>query len=180
MVVFVFLIGWVSNSLYSIYFFPHLGTDARKQGINMQIPNNDLAVAEENESIQFQSKTKDKPSPAERISQDSIFVYEDEVVIKLNNSRWAIFTDSKSMDPVLDSTSKALEIVPQSEQDINVGDIVAYKSNYRNGLIVHRVFDIGNDSEGWYARLRGDNNDYTDPERVRFDQVKRVVVAVIY
>lgn len=178
MVVFVFLIGWVSNSLYTIYLYPYLEKGGKEQGISVQTPNNDLAG--ELERIQLQSKTKDRPSPAERVDQENIFVYDDEVVIKLNNSKWAVFSDSKSMDPVLDSTSKALEIVPKSEQEINVGDIIAYKSKYRNALIVHRVIEIGHDPEGWYARLRGDNNDYTDPERVRFGQIKRVIVAVIY
>jgi len=63
---------------------------------------------------------------------------------------------------------------------ISVGDIVAYESKYKDGVIAHRVVEIGSDSSGWYARIKGDNNDYVDPGKVRFEQIKRIVVAVIY
>jgi uncharacterized protein (UPF0248 family) len=49
-----------------------------------------------------------------------------------------------------------------------------------SGTIIHRVVKIGQDSEGWYAILKGDNLSQEDPEKVRFDQVQRVVVAIIY
>ena len=84
------------------------------------------------------------------------------------------------MDPVIDSTSKAIQIIPKSEREIHVGDIVSYQSKYKDGIVAHRVVEIGYDSLGWYARLKGDNNPYTDPGNVRFEQIKRVVVAVIY
>ena len=84
------------------------------------------------------------------------------------------------MDPVIDSTSNAIEIIPQKESDIHLGDIVAYESKYKAGVITNRVVDIGQDAFGWYATLKGDNNSYTDPGKVRFDQIQRVVVGIIY
>jgi len=123
---------------------------------------------------------KDKFSPYDWIKQDQILVYDDHVVIKLDNPEWAVFTDTKSMDPVLDSTSNAIELIPTSKHDIHVGDIIAYKSDFREGIITHRVIDIGSDANGWFAVLKGDNNDVADPGKIRFNQIERIVVAIVY
>ena len=128
----------------------------------------------------FSGGQKDVASPVNRIRMDQIFVHEDEVVIKLKSPKWAIFTDTNSMDPVIDSTTKAIQVVPQADNDINVGDIVAYESRYKEGIVTHRVVEINSDENGWYSRLKGDNNDYVDPGKVRFEQIRRVVIAVIY
>ena len=34
--------------------------------------------------------------------------------------------------------------------------------------------------KGWYCIMKGDNNPEPDPGRVRFSQLRRVVVAIIY
>ena len=44
----------------------------------------------------------------------------------------------------------------------------------------HTLKEIGYDEDGWYATMKGDNNPYTDPGKVRFDQIERLVVAIIY
>ena len=123
---------------------------------------------------------RDKPSPQSRISKDSILVYDNQVILKIKDPQWAVFTNSKSMDPVIDSESKALEIVPQSESELKVGDIVAYQSRIKDAVVAHRIVETAYDAQGWYAKMKGDNNDYMDPEKVRFEQIKRVVVAIIY
>jgi len=191
----VFSFGWLSNAVYSSYFNNH-ETD-KESGIN-KINNGNLEQtqnksAENKKSIDaekefegleklFADETveKDKASPYDRINQEQILVYNDEVVIKIQNPEWSIFTNTKSMDPVIDSTSNAIEIIPKNENDIHVGDIVAYESKYKEGIITHRVVEIGYDALGWYARLKGDNNDYIDPGKVRFNQIKRIIVAIIY
>lgn len=192
----LFSIGWFSSSIYSIYVKNHDVNvnsniketniknselyDENKQNVMAQNSSSDLLKFDELEKLNTDQETKDKPSPQSRIGNEQIFVYNDEVVIKVENPQWAIFTDTKSMDPVIDSSSKAIEVIPKSEEDIHVGDIVAYKSKYKDGIVAHRVIEIGNDAFGWYAKLKGDNNDYADPGKVRFEQIKRVVVAVIY
>ena len=120
------------------------------------------------------------PSPQSRIKVEDISVYDNEIVLKVKNPQWAIFTDTNSMDPVIDSNSKAIEVVPNSPEDIHVGDIVAYRSKYVDGVVAHRVIETGYDSSGWYARLKGDNNPNADPEKVRMSQVKGIVAAIIY
>ncbi len=119
------------------------------------------------------------PSPKERINASNIFVYNDRVIIKINNPKWAIFTDTNSMDPVIDKEAKAIEIDANCD-DIQVGDIVSYESKIYNTVIIHRVIDIGYDDKGKYFIFKGDNNKIEDPEKVRCDQLKRVVVAIIY
>ena len=158
-----FLIGLIGNGIFS----------------RLTYSNNDnhQIVAQLHD---VKKEVRDKPSPYGRIDMQQIFVYDNEVIIKVKNPQWAIFTDTKSMDPVIDSTSKAIEIIPKSKEDVHVGDIIAYKSSYKEGVVAHRVVEIGLDDAGWYSILKGDNNNSPDPERVRFNQIKRVVVAVIY
>ena len=102
------------------------------------------------------------------------------MVIKIEDPEWATFTDTNSMDPIIDYGANAIEIVPKSEDDIHLGDIVSYKSLYSDSTIIHRVVEIGQDEKGTYYRLKGDNNEYNDPGKVWFSQIKRVLVAVIY
>lgn len=119
-------------------------------------------------------------SPPDRISEDKIRVTSNGVYLDIKDAGWARFTDTNSMDPVIDDTSNTIEIIPAGEDDIQVGDIISYKSQYADGIIIHRVINIGNDSEGKYFILKGDNNKEADPGKVRFSEVQRVVVAIIY
>ena len=187
--VILFLLGLFIGSLYTLYIEKNKVRSFELSSENSQYVtatvkdfnfNNSKKFEELEKLNESQQEIKDKPSPSNWIKKEQIFVYDDEVVIKIKNPQWAIFTDSKSMDPVIDSTSKAIEIVPKSEQAIHVGDIVAYQSRYKEGIVAHRVVEIAHDAFGWYAILKGDNNDSIDPGKVRFEQIKRIVVAVIY
>ena len=84
------------------------------------------------------------------------------------------------MDPVLDETANAIEIIPKSEEDIHLGDVVSYKSKLVNSVIIHRIIKISRDEKGTYYTLKGDNNKMPDPEKVRFNQIERIVIAIIY
>jgi hypothetical protein len=117
-------------------------------------------------------------SPSDWVKQDQIKVYKDRVILNVPGTKWARFTDTNSMDPILDEDSHALEIIPDNSEQINVGDVIAYQSSY--GVIVHRVIEKGEDSEGVYYIVKGDNNKFKDPFKVRFDSIRGVVIAVIY
>jgi hypothetical protein len=191
----VFLLGWFSSSVYSNYFnnykiavnnmgknnYEDSGLNQNKNTINKKSINA-LKEFEKIEKLLAEDvkENKDKDSPYDWIKPEQIFVYNEGVIIKIQNPEWSIFTNTKSMYPVIDSTSNAIEIIPKSENDIHIGDIVAYKSKYKEGIVTHRVVDIGYDAFGWYARLKGDNNNYMDPGKVRFEQIKRIVVGIIY
>lgn len=131
-------------------------------------------------AITFNNELQPKTSPFDRIKEDQIHVLNNNVVIDVKDAQWATFTDTHSMEPVLSKGSNAIEIAPQDESYINVGDIVSYRSEYADGVIIHRVIAVGQDSNGWYAIMKGDNNPEPDPGRIRFSQIKRLVVAIIY
>lgn len=118
-------------------------------------------------------------SPSDWIKESEIEMRPDGVLVKVNNPQWAVLVDTNSMDPVFDIGSHLIQIIPQSQSQIKVGDIVSYAAP-AGFTIVHRVIEIGNDNEGWYAILKGDNNPTPDPWKVRFDMVRRVTVMVVY
>ena len=122
----------------------------------------------------------EKDSPGDWIKENQIKVYDNKVIIELKDAEWASFTDTNSMDPVLDETANAIEIIPKSTDDIHVGDIISYNSGYADGTIIHRVIKIDKDNKGWYCIVKGDNNQSPDPGKIRFNQIKRVLVAIIY
>jgi hypothetical protein len=121
-----------------------------------------------------------RDNPMDRVPEKAIAVYRDRVILDVQNVEWATFTDTHSMEPVIFKGANALEIKPKSEDDIKVGDIVSYRSIYAEGNIIHRVVYKGQDEEGTYFIMKGDNLPASDPGRVRFDQMDRVVIAVVY
>lgn len=117
-------------------------------------------------------------SPGDWIKESQIMVYPDKVILNLKDPSWASFTNTNSMDPFFDETANALEIKPSSSDQINPGDIISYQTAY--GLIIHRVIEKGEDEKGAYYLVKGDNNSFQDPFKVRFEDIKGVVVAIIY
>lgn len=122
----------------------------------------------------------EKISPYDHVKQEQIKVFRDRVVIYIDNATWAQFTDTNSMDPIIDIGANSIELRPKSANDIHLGDIISYKSNLIEGIIIHRVVDVSEDKDGPYFITKGDNNIIRDPEKVRFDQVHGVVIGVIY
>jgi hypothetical protein len=121
-----------------------------------------------------------RENPMDRVPEKAIEVYRDRVILDVQDVEWATFTDTHSMEPVIFKGANALEIRPKSEDDIKVGDIVSYKSEYAEGNIIHRVVYKGNDEQGTYFVMKGDNLPSNDPGRIRFSQMQRVVIAVVY
>ncbi|MBI2669133.1 hypothetical protein HYX14_04795 [Candidatus Woesearchaeota archaeon] len=117
-------------------------------------------------------------SPSDWVKEDQIKVYGDKVVMDIPGATWASFTDTNSMDPFIDETSNAIEIRPSHPDSIRPGDIISFRTSY--GTVIHRVQEAGKDEEGFFYIVKGDNNTAADPYKVRFDDVKGVVVAVVY
>lgn len=120
----------------------------------------------------------EKASPSDWISEGAVTVDDQKVVIALPHAYWARFPNTNSMDPTLDNGANAIQIKPESADQIHIGDIITYDAT--EGHIIHRVREIGTDSQGWFAIVQGDNNPVADPAKVRFSQVERVVVAIVY
>ena len=120
----------------------------------------------------------ERAGPQDRISESQIIVLDDRVEMRVDNPKWATFADTNSMDPVLDTGSNAIQIEPTHPQEIKIGDIITYNLDGRH--IIHRVVDIQQDAQGHYYTVKGDNNAGPDPVKVRFEDIERVVVAIIY
>jgi signal peptidase I len=84
------------------------------------------------------------------------------------------------MKPVFDTGANAIEVVPSTPAQIRTGDIISYQADWLDTPVVHRVLSTGEDEDGWYAIVKGDNNDTADPGKVRWEQIRRVVVAIVY
>ncbi len=122
--------------------------------------------------------SRELSSPGDWIKEEQINVYKDKVIIEVQNPLWARFTNTNSMDPFIDENSHAIEIIPDDPQKINVGDVISYQTAY--GVLIHRVIEKGKDDIGIYYIVKGDNATMRDPFKVRFSDIKGVVVAVIY
>lgn len=157
----VFIIGLIVNSLLTNFLY----YDSEKQ-----IPI----------SIMPLMKSPEIKSPADRISEQHIKVYDDRVVLDIPGATWASFTDTNSMDPFLDEGANSIEIKPSSPESIIPGDIISYHSSITGDLIVHRVISTGSDENGIFYIVKGDNNKIRDPEKIRFNQIHGVLVAIIY
>lgn len=117
-------------------------------------------------------------APSDKINHNKIEVYEDRVVIRLENASISKYAGTQSMIPVFDTGANGIRIVPEKETDIEIGDIITYESD-KGDLIVHRVIKIGEDEEGVYFIPKGDNNILPD-KKVRFSQIRYITVAIIY
>ncbi len=116
-------------------------------------------------------------SPSDFVNDDNIIVYEDKVVIKVEGAKISTYEGTGSMLPTLGEGVNGVSVVPRSTDEINVGDIVSFR---REGqLIVHRVVQKGADAEGVFFVTKGDNS-IADDGKVRFDEMERVLIALIY
>lgn len=173
--VLIFLLGALSASVvYEVSFV--------KQAINAQpnIPEVPAQSVVQTVSDLTTGKALDRISPGDHVKESQIKVYNDKIELEIPNAIWSRFTNTHSMDPFLDDGSNGIEIVPQSENDIKVGDIISYQATWTDGVIIHRVISIGKDDNGTYFIIKGDNNPVQDPEKVRFNQIKGILVGIIY
>ena len=137
----------------------------------------------EKEKIIYKEKRllgEERPSPADRISESDVKVYSNRVEISIRNAKWRKFIDSNSMDPLIDAGTTTIEIQPKYASDIKIGDIVAYDVDGFDYAFVHRVIAIKSDQKGIYFVTKGDNFYNADPNKVRFNDIKGIVVGILY
>jgi len=115
-------------------------------------------------------------TPSDSVEEKKILIYDDKVVLLIENASMSNYDSTGSMEPTLGEGVNGIKIVPKNEEEINVGDIVSF--NYKGKIIVHRVVEIGLDEKGKYFVTKGDNSDRT--ERIRFEDIKYKTVALIY
>ncbi|MCS7134544.1 MAG: hypothetical protein NZ889_01650 [Candidatus Pacearchaeota archaeon] len=119
----------------------------------------------------------ERKSPNEKIEEEKILVFDDKVVINVKGAKLVSYSNTNSMDPLLDENAKGIEIKPSAPEQIKVGDIISYKKGKE--IISHRVVEVGKDEKGWFCKTKGDNNLFLDG-KIRFEQIVGVLVIVIY
>lgn len=162
-IILAIIVGWFGNGIY-----------LDMKGNNLQESQNFL------ESVQslWLVSAAELISPQDHIAEDAIRVYDDRVVLLIDNPLWSSFTDTNSMDPLLDVGANGIEIIPENEEDIHLGDVISYNSG--SGIVIHRVIEIDADEEGMYYVVKGDNNPIADNGKVRFEDIQGILVAVVY
>jgi len=173
--IFVFFTGWMFHAVYVNNFVnpSTLIPDYKELDDGKEEP-----LSSGSTLIDFFMGVSERNSPKDRISEQQINVYDDRIIINLDNAEWSSFADTNSMDPFIDKGANGIEIKPKSAYDIQVGDVISY--NYEGSLIIHRVVEINQDKSGIYYLTKGDNNVAKDPVKVRFEQVNGVLVGVLY
>lgn len=151
----IFLFGFLSANLLSYYIV---------NGLENPFSNNFSFIDKNN-------------APEDFVKENQIQIYDDKVVINVKGASLSRYAATGSMKPILDENSNGIRIVPKSEDEINIGDIVTYQSG--DSLIVHRVVEKGADSEGIYFIPKGDNNTVSDG-KIRFKDIKYVTIAIIW
>lgn len=119
-------------------------------------------------------------APSDHVPEEKIHVYNDKIIIEIEDAAWARFTDTNSMLPVIDTGANSIEITPESAEQVHVGDIISYKSKFADGIIIHRVVEVGQDADGWFCKVKGDSLKQEDPGKIRFSQIVGIVVGIIY
>jgi len=144
-------------------------------------------IVQQNETLQdyftlLRKQGSEQAHPAERIPLNDIRVTNTGVLIRVPDVHPYLLTDTNSMDPWADNTSKVLAVAPRSEREITVGDIIGYRCSTcaEREIILHRVITVASDDTGVYFIAKGDNNPRPDPDRIRFDQIRTIVIGIIY
>ena len=119
----------------------------------------------------------DVGAPSDWVADEDIVVFEDRVVLMIENATLSSYSGSGSMKPFFDEGANGIRVVPFNSEEINVGDIVSFRVGGR--LVVHRVVEKGVDSEGVYFVVQGDRNLINDG-KVRFEEIEFVTVGVVF
>jgi hypothetical protein len=116
-------------------------------------------------------------APSDWVSEDDIVVFDDMVILRIANVTLSNYANSGSMLPFLNEGANGIRVVPESVDDVNIGDIVSYL--FDDVMVVHRVVEKDVDGEGVYFVMQGDNNLVSDG-KVRFEDVRYVTVGILY
>lgn len=116
-------------------------------------------------------------APSDWVDEDDIIILKDRIILKIPETTLSSYADTGSMKPMFDKGANGIRIKPQSAEEIEVGDIVSYRS--LGFLVVHRVVEKGEDDKGVYFITQGDNNAFSDG-KVRFEDIKYITIGVIY
>ena len=136
----------------------------------------------------FVTKDLKEIHPLDRIDDSNIKVYSNKIVIEGNFGK--IGATGTSMLQVSPDGTTHITIKPTDPEEIIIGEIIIFKkpqamvdNGFTSNLsttILHRVIDKGTDSEGIYYYTAGDSNKKVDGAKIRFENITKIVVGVIW
>jgi signal peptidase len=105
--------------------------------------------------------------------------------LELNVSTPLVIVEGNSMLPTLYNGDLVIIYKPPPS-DINVGDIVVYRSPITGRLVIHRVIKINShDGVSYYYITKGDNNPVDDvaqglepPGGIAYEEILGVVISI--
>ena len=127
-------------------------------------------------------------APSDWVAEEDIIVLDDRIILRVANATLSNYVATGSMKPLFDIGANGIRIVPDSEEDVGIGDIVSFRFpqldslRHQTGqgrLVVHRVVEKGVDGDGVYFVTRGDNG-LIDDGKVRFEEIEYVTIGVIW
>ncbi|HLD37717.1 MAG TPA: hypothetical protein VJA86_03960 [Candidatus Nanoarchaeia archaeon] len=111
------------------------------------------------------------------VGAGNIQVYDDRIVISIEHAMLGAYADTGSMIPVLDDKTIGIKVIPASDDEIRIGDIITFQ---RDGiLVIHRVVEKGTDKNGTYFITKGDSNLFNDG-KIRFEDIEYKTIMLIY
>jgi len=116
-------------------------------------------------------------APSDFIKESQISIYQDKIVIDIEDASISAYASTGSMVPLFDEGANGIRIVPKSENEVKVGDIITFKQD--SILVVHRVVEKSSDEQGTYFITKGDSNEIAD-EKIRFSDIKYKTIGILY
>ena len=114
----------------------------------------------------------------QRISFDSIKVYQDEVRIEQPGLHYARVS-SDSMAPIITHDSVVFEKVPASASEIHVNDVISFYEPSVDSVVLHLVIEVINQNGNTFYRTKGVANPDADPWLVPYENVKGIMVGTV-
>jgi len=125
--------------------------------------------------------TLERPAPRNIISRTQIdWTHESLTIHSIPSVTISGVADTNSMDGVIDIGHHAIQVSDFSLSDLEVGDIITFRSTGHYGGVIHRIIEIGKDEIGRWYRTKGDNNYRPDPGFIRDEHIMYLCIGVIY
>lgn len=121
-------------------------------------------------------------SPCKKLDKKTIGFFSEKIIMNMTgiNYTYSSVWGTGSMLPFISKDSITLGMVLDNKTQICVGDIISYLPENESIEILHQIVGVGEDDKGLYYTAKGYNYKTKDKEKIRREQIKKVVFAVVY
>ena len=124
-------------------------------------------------------------SPCSRVNFGDVITYTNQVNIQSSDIVKGKVAGTGSMLPAISPSATVLYKKTNNVDDLCLGDIVVYDKTQCNpngisNTTIHRIVSKDIDDIGIYYTVKGDNNKAIDNCKIRLDDIKLVVVGILY